>query len=223
MIYSNAQTLSPLQTHAEGMTVTQWKSQLASLLRNARGAESQTSLGGRSGVSNRTIGLIENERLDKPPSAETTARLAIATDEDPNEWLTILGHRVRPHQIEMWRRDIREDRLTLDRLKPAEVIEQEYREFVQQQLKEAKLRPAEEIKQEVIEELERLLTPYSPAKEILGHIDQRMDSYRNSVQDIEFRLNRLAARYEELANELDLLRANSRLTNNGPTDKESHQ
>lgn len=68
-----------------------WRLPLAQTLRVARGTESQSALGARAGVSDRTISMIELGNLEKLPRVETVARLALATRNDPQEWLSLVG------------------------------------------------------------------------------------------------------------------------------------
>lgn len=77
----------------------EWKAPLASALRLARGQESQLALAARSGVSDRTISMIEQERLNTPPRPTTVARLAIATGQDPSEWVKLTGGQLRTDEI----------------------------------------------------------------------------------------------------------------------------
>lgn len=72
-----------------------WKRrELASKLRAARGIESQGKLAARSGVSDGTISLLEQAQLKRIPKPVTIVRLALATGNDPKEWLTLTGAKV---------------------------------------------------------------------------------------------------------------------------------
>lgn len=85
---------------------TAWKKDLAEWLRGARGIESQVALAGRSGISDRTIALIELQRLQRPPRPATIVRLAVATNNDPKAWLNLVGVKLSDKQIETIRRQL---------------------------------------------------------------------------------------------------------------------
>src|SRR5579862_4018312 len=67
-----------------------WKSDLAERLRRARGTESRAQLASRSRISERTVWLIEHQKIVHIPRDETLVRLAWATDRRPQEWLGLL-------------------------------------------------------------------------------------------------------------------------------------
>jgi hypothetical protein len=67
-----------------------WKKELAQQLKRARGDESRAHLGSRCNISERTIWLIEQEKIAHVPREETIVRLALATGGNPDEWLQFL-------------------------------------------------------------------------------------------------------------------------------------
>lgn len=162
-----------------------WKEKLAIALRKSRRGESQASISSRSGVSNRTIGLIENQQLKRLPRAETVARLAIATGNNPREWLGYTGLEIKDYEIEMLQKSIRE-RISPDSL--FYLIEQKYKQFEADAKKYFEER-SEELKRDVIRQLENRLSEYLPAKKVVDYVDTRLSIFDSVQRDLMKKLS----------------------------------
>ncbi len=81
-----------------------WKEMLARKLREARGWRTLSEISRLSGVSKQNISDLENQNTVNSPRPETVARLAIATSNDPHEWLAMIGKSVRSDEVNKLRR-----------------------------------------------------------------------------------------------------------------------
>lgn len=181
----------------------EWKEELARRLRAARGLESQGSLAGRSGVSDRTIGLIEQAALTRPPKPVTLARLAIATGRDPTEWLACAGLMMRKEDIDAIR-DVAKVRVSMEQLEPPEVIKADLLAQVDARLR--KFAPPEEIKADihrfVRDYVERELVQFKRAsdlwKDLTEYVDARVLAIERASRDLNLRIDHVNAQLEKL-------------------------
>ena len=187
----------------------QWKEVLATDLKLARGTDTQARVAARSGLSDRTIGLIEQKRVKTKPRAETIVRLAFATGSDPEEWLGKLGLTMVSDAIERVRGQVRTI-ARLDKLQEPEEIKRdvinEIERIMRTKLSEVgvrlpQLEPAEELKQQlkkyVHDHVDTALANVEPAhkirKELTAYVDMRLHNIEQMMQDIVHRIDRLQA------------------------------
>lgn len=196
-------------TRNQGHDILKWREDLGRRLRSARGTESQGSLAARSGVSDRTISALEQRRLERIPRPGTIARLAIATAQDPLDWLACVGLAIEPREIDRLR-ELIGVRASPERLKPYDVIEQEYRAYVEKQL--ARFKPHKELEEEVIvllkryveRELSRFEEPARIRSDTRAYTDAKFQMLEGRVRDIETRLEQLANRQRDLVSGVGL-------------------
>ncbi len=129
------------------MAENNWRKTLATLLREARGMESKVSLASRSGISDKTIALIEGETIKSRPRAETIIRLAIATQQDPEAWLTAIDYSVSKNDIDMLRKLMIAPRP--EELESASKIKEELRAYVEERI--ASLEGGKKIYRDIID------------------------------------------------------------------------
>jgi transcriptional regulator with XRE-family HTH domain len=184
-----------------------WKESLATELRVARGKDSQAEVAARSGVSDRTIGLIEQQKIKKKPRPDTIVRLALATGNDPDQWLAKVGLKVPPGVIDQVRREVRAV-ARLDKLKEPEEIEREVIEAIEGAMraklsevgdKLAQVEPAgilrEQLKKYVHEHVENAFSVVEPAhklrKELRDYVDLRIHNLEQILKDLMLRVDHL--------------------------------
>jgi len=185
-----------------------WKEDLARRLRAARGLESQGRLAGRSGVSDRTIGLIEQAGLKRAPSPVTVARLALATGRDPTEWLACAGLTMRPEDIDALRDDTK-GRARLDRLEPPDVIKRDVLAQV-----DAKYALPEKIKADiqsfVRDYVDRELVQFKKAsdlwRDLTEYVDARILALDRAIRDVGAHVEQIAERQRELTRDIQPLK-----------------
>jgi transcriptional regulator with XRE-family HTH domain len=96
------QSTKPIDANAQ----TDWKEELGKRIVAARGALSQAQLAFKSGVSDRTISILETATFKHTPKAATIVRLALAVDADPVEWLRIANRTMPLNRIDGIRKNM---------------------------------------------------------------------------------------------------------------------
>jgi transcriptional regulator with XRE-family HTH domain len=182
----------------------EWKKALANELRLARGTDSQAEVAARSGISDRTIGLIEQGKLKTRPRAETIVRLALATGSNPTEWLSKVGLHILPGTIERLRTQVRSI-ARLERLKEPEEIAQEIiadiEKLIRKKLSEAgeilaQVEPADELKRQlkkyVHDYVQSEMMSVEPAhklrKDLTAYVDARFQNIEQLIRDLARRI-----------------------------------
>jgi transcriptional regulator with XRE-family HTH domain len=177
-----------------------WLTYLAEELRNARGTDSQADVAARSGVSDRTIGLLEQKKLKTRPRADTIVRLALATGRNPQDWLKHVGLTLSPEAIDRLRGLVRVA-TKWDQLKPAHIIEQELLSEIHElfRAKLAKYKAADDLEKQLRDYVHSYVTnalsSVEPApsikRELLSYMDMRIHNLQQHIADLTSRVDRL--------------------------------
>jgi transcriptional regulator with XRE-family HTH domain len=160
----------------------EWPMALGRRLREARlaGKESQAALAARCHVSDRTIGLLEQGRLQNKPRASTIARLAIATGSDPEDWIKAAGLEADHSAIAIAAQQVK-SRVKLDELEPPQKIKDDVHREIGERI--SLFRPADELRQEL----------RAIAKECVAHVERRIFEVERLLSTISLRVDNLTA------------------------------
>lgn len=154
----------------------------------------QSELSARSGVSLRTISLIESKLIKHKPREITIARLAIATEKDPNKWLSLVfAKTLPPEEITRLRKNSKA-RVNFEDLKAPEEIKEEVKKEIRQEFK-----PPEEIKSEIRGEMSEKYEPSDKIKgELREYVDKKFSDLERKVRDLEVIVEHLSNWMKEL-------------------------